>query len=77
MAARKPPLPPEFMQIIGTPKFTLYVYGEIRYKDAFGKERFTRYRLIHGGTEGVRMVRDKDGTENWMLKPDAEGNEAD
>ena len=25
----------------------IYVYGEISYRDAFGKERYTRYRLMH------------------------------
>jgi hypothetical protein len=76
VAPKKPPLPPQFLQILGTPKFTLYVYGEVRYKDIFGMERSTKYRLIHGGAEGVRSVRDKQGVETWLLKPDAEGNDA-
>jgi hypothetical protein len=41
---------------------------------AFGKDRCTKYRLIYGGTEGIRKVPDK---EEWHLKPDSEGNEAD
>jgi uncharacterized protein YejL (UPF0352 family) len=73
--ARKPALPPEYLAILGTPKFTLYVYGEVRYKDIFGNERTTRCRLVHGGSEGVRKMSTKDGTERWALKPDAEGND--
>src|ERR1041385_1011185 len=57
LAPRKPPLAPQFLQILGTPQFTLYVYGEIRYRDAFKKDRFTRFRLIHGGTERTGKVR--------------------
>jgi len=31
-----------------------YVYGEVRYKDVFGTERRTEYRLMMGGPAGVR-----------------------
>jgi hypothetical protein len=76
IAARKPPLPPQCLSALGTPKFTMYVYGKIVYRDIFGKEQFTNYRLIHGGNEGVRSSRDENGAERWLLKPDSEGNEA-
>jgi hypothetical protein len=76
VAPRKPPLPPENLARLGTAQFTMYVYGEIRYKDIFGKERFTKYRLVHGGNEGVRKVSGKDGSDHWLLKPDLGGNEA-
>lgn len=76
VAPRKPPLPPENLAQLGTAQFTMYVYGEIRYKDIFDKERFTKYRLIHGGNEGVRKTVGKDGSDQWLLKPDFEENEA-
>jgi hypothetical protein len=74
---RKAPLHPQFIKVLGTPKLTFYVYGELRYKDVFGKERVTKFRLMHGGPGGVRSVRNKEGAEGWNLKPDIDGNEAD
>jgi hypothetical protein len=75
VAPQKPPLPPQYLALLGSDKFTLYVYGEIRYRDIFGKERRTQYRLLHGGSESVRKIMAKDGSEQWLLKPDTEGNE--
>jgi hypothetical protein len=72
-APKKPPLPPQNLALLGTTQFTLYVYGEVRYRDIFGEERRTEYRLIYGGAEGVRQVPDK---EEWFLGPDTEGNKA-
>lgn len=70
------PVTQPWLSMLGTRKFTMFVYGEIRYEDIFGKERSTKYRLIHGGIEGVRPVLSKEGAvEGWLLKPDAEGNE--
>jgi hypothetical protein len=56
----------------------MYVYGEIRYTDTFGREQVTKYRLIHGGREGVRKSPGKDpaGADIWILNPDSSGNEA-
>jgi hypothetical protein len=76
VAPRKPPLPHPNLALLGTEKFTLYVYGEVRYEDIFDREQWTRFRLIYGGAEGTRKISDKDGTELWLLKPDTEGNEA-
>jgi hypothetical protein len=76
VAPKKPPLPPPYVAVLGTDTFTLYVYGEILYKDIFGKERRTQYRLIHGGAEGIRSIVAKDASVQWLLKPDAIGNEA-
>jgi len=76
VAARKPPLPPQQLAALGSPQFTLFVYGRILYKDTFGKDQFTNFRLIHGGNEGTRSRRDKNGVEQWLLKPDEEGNDA-
>jgi hypothetical protein len=59
---------PEQLPVFGTIKATLYVYGEILYRDVFGIERFTNYRLLYGGDEG---------TFGAGLRPDLEGNEAD
>ena len=64
------------LAVLGTQEFTLYVYGEIRYRDIFGNEQFTKFRLIHGGTEPTQKTVGKDGSEQWLLKPDSEGNEA-
>ena len=70
-----PPIPDHFLAILGTTKFTMYVYGEISYKDIFGCVRTTKYRLIHGGNEGTRKTKDSKGAEYFLLKPDTEGNE--
>jgi hypothetical protein len=32
----------------------LYVYGEIRYRDVFGKKRHTKYLYYSGGNMGIR-----------------------
>jgi len=45
----------------------LYVYGEIRYRDAFGQDRWTRYRLMRGGNVGVSpttMTTTEEGNES-------------
>jgi len=49
----------------GTKAF--WAYGEIRYRDAFGCDHFTRYRFFTGGSKGVH------GRE---MTPHAQGNEA-
>lgn len=44
----------------------LYVYGEIRYRDAFGEHRHTTFRGLVGGTAGLhgkRIAHDKDGND--------------
>jgi len=45
----------------------VYVYGEIRYRDVFGKNQRTRYRLMMGGAVGV---------SGGQLTGCEEGNEA-
>jgi hypothetical protein len=35
-------------------KLAVVVHGEIRYRDAFGKRRWTKYRLFTGGAIGIR-----------------------
>jgi hypothetical protein len=69
--------PVENLPLLGTPGGTIYAYGEVRYKDAFGESRFTKYRLIYGGSEGVRKLKpDTEGIVTALLKPDTDGNEA-
>jgi hypothetical protein len=76
VAARKS-VEPQLAEFLGTPQLTLYVYGEVHYNDAFGIDRTTKYRLIHGGPEGIRKITGKDGmAEKWILMPDTHGNEA-
>jgi len=72
---RDPPIPAEYVRLLGTPQGTIYVYGEIRYKDAFKADRYLKYRLIHGGLEAAKTF-EKDGVLCALLKPDTEGNEA-
>lgn len=75
--AKKPPIPSQSLPLLGTTEGTIYAYGEVRYKDAFGGERYTKYRLIYGGSEGVRKSRpDAEGLVTALLKPDSDGNEA-
>jgi len=45
----------------------IYVYGEIRYRDAFGRRHWTKYRFMMGGPVGVR---------GGQLTACEEGNEA-
>jgi len=76
MVWRHPEINELLMPFLGTPQVTIYAYGEIAYKDAFGKPHITKYRLLHGGREPVRLMV-KDGFPFGFLKPDTEGNEAD
>jgi len=45
----------------------IFVYGEIRYRDAFGNAQWTRYRYFTGGISGIRGI---------MLASHERGNEA-
>jgi hypothetical protein len=57
----------EEMQGLASGECVFYVYGEVRYEDAFGNQQFTRYRLMTGGPAGVR---------GGQLATCQEGNEA-
>jgi hypothetical protein len=46
----------------------IYVYGEIRYVDAFGRPQWTKYRFMMGGPVGIRR--------GGRLVPCEEGNKA-
>jgi uncharacterized protein (UPF0333 family) len=50
------PLIPEETAALRDGTMTLWVYGEIRYRDAFGIDRFTRYRFQIGGGVGIQGV---------------------
>jgi hypothetical protein len=69
---QKPPLPRASIGLLGSPKLTCYVYGEIRYKDVFGHEWTTQVRLLYGGVAATRH----SPTGQWLLSPDVEGNKA-
>jgi hypothetical protein len=51
-----PPLTPQQINDLRAGTGAVYVYGEITYTDAFGRKRFTNYRLMYhrfGGAIGV------------------------
>jgi hypothetical protein len=76
MIFRHPEIPESAMPVLGTSMLTLYAYGEVVYRDAFGKQRSTKYRLMYGGRERA-ILKDVKGVAVALLKPDTEGNEAD
>lgn len=69
-------LPDEEIRILGTQNGTVVAYGQLRYKDTFGDEWYTSYRLIAGGYLGAKVIPPTDGRTRWYLKPDVEGNTA-
>lgn len=72
------PIIPEFaMSILGTPELTMYIYGEIKYVDAFKKERHTNYRLMFGGTTRQMLTVNKFGVRVANLRTAEDGNDAD
>jgi hypothetical protein len=77
IAGPRQPIEDQIVQMVlhGDPRATLYQYGRVVYKDAFGIERHTSYRLIHGG-DGVHL-KNVNGVPTAILKPDHGGNEAD
>jgi hypothetical protein len=64
---KKPPVPAESVALLGTKEGTIYIYGRVDYRDVFGKEQWTNYRLIYGGPEPLY------GED---LQPDSDGNDA-
>lgn len=72
---KNPPVPMNVIRLVGTTEGTIYVYGEIRYKDIFQKERLTKFRLIYGGPGGTRN-KTENGIVTALLNPDTGGNEA-
>jgi hypothetical protein len=64
--------------VVGTRERTVYIYGKVTYQDAFGRNRFTKYRLILGPNqvEGQPLV-STSGVVDVLLSPYTEGNEQD
>ena len=56
-----------YLDLVGTAEGTVYVYGEIRYKDVFGHSHFYKYKFMYGGSEP---------NIPGMLKPCMDGNES-
>jgi hypothetical protein len=71
----KSAIPPQILPLLGTPQYTVYVYGRVVYEDIFGKQWYTEYRLICG-PDGIRKKRDSKGVLMGYMRHDAEGNEA-
>lgn len=57
----------EFVRLLSEGKLVAFVYGEVRYKDVFGRRQWTKYRLMTGGPFGF--------AEGQLVGCD-EGNEA-
>ena len=57
-----------FLTLIGTSEGTIYVYGEVSYRDVFGEHHTQKYRLMYGGSEPIVPS---------ALKPCPDGNEGD
>jgi len=62
------PLGADHVDGLKSGELAIYVVGEIRYVDAFARDRWTNYRLIYGGPRGIPP-------QNAMFS-DTEGNEA-
>ena len=77
LIAEHDPVLAESVPLLGTPKGTIYIYGEIQYRDAFGVQRHTKYRYIYGGSQGTPRTMLDHGVPCGLIKPDMKGNEAD
>jgi hypothetical protein len=75
MVWKHPIIDEDDMPILGTPELTIFIFGEIVYRDAFGYPRFTRFRLLYGGVERANRW-DENGVAVTFLRADTEGNEA-
>lgn len=62
---------------VGTQQWTIYVYGEVIYEDAFGNQRHTHFRFFFGGPEPVQTYQEtSNGAWYGVMKPYSEGNES-
>jgi hypothetical protein len=68
-------LPVDIIERLSTRDFAFYVFGEVDYKDIFGKRHTLKYRLIFGGPAGTRVTTDSNGVRLGSLAMDVEGNE--
>ena len=55
---------------------TVFAYGNVLYKDAFNRDRYTTFRLITGHGEEPSIIRTDDGHRIYGLSADRQGNEA-
>jgi hypothetical protein len=71
-------IPDEIRAKLGTPEATVYVYGGITYKDIFGAQWQTHYRMFCGGNKGgLRPVKKAEGAiEGYVMQSDETGNDA-
>lgn len=53
----------ESLQALSDGSLTLFVIGHVRYRDAFGIQRNTKYRYRYGGPVGMTMGQDQEGNE--------------
>jgi hypothetical protein len=64
---KRPPLTSEERRALANGQGVIFVYGEIRYVDAFGQNRWTKFRFMMGGPVGVRpggpMVACEEGND--------------
>jgi hypothetical protein len=56
---------------LGTPASTLYIYGVVNYRDAFGEEKYTKFRFTWGNRTFT-----ENGEQFGVPNTDPEGNEA-
>lgn len=77
MIFKQPTLSGQLAQVLGTPHATLWVFGNVTYRDAFGKSHYTNYRLMFGGAEKVPVRQHPNGYKVALMKTDREGNDAD
>jgi hypothetical protein len=65
---------PAHPQMLKEGTISIYVYGEITYRDVFKKKRHTTYRLFCGGGHPNSIVL-RDGKTVGRLSPHEDGNE--
>jgi hypothetical protein len=67
----------EELSTLGTPQKTVYVYGEVAYKDIYAVRQTLEYRYMGGGPKPPVVTRtDGQGNQVWSLGPDSGGNKA-
>lgn len=72
-----PPIAGELLPLLGTARCTLYVFGAVFYKDAFGHDRCTNFRLLFGGRAETLPHKNAAGIPSgYLLNPDSKGNES-
>jgi hypothetical protein len=52
--SKMPTLSPTQLHLLETGQFTLFVYGAVRYEDAFRRQRYVNFRVMTGGRIGLQ-----------------------